>query len=89
MDIADLPAYELKLKTNTIIMLLRNLDVSEKLCNGTRRIVANLCHNIIKAKIITDEKFGRVVHILKIMLDSSTTKFIEGLESSWFLGRSS
>jgi hypothetical protein len=30
----DLPPHELKLKKNTIIMLLRNLGVFEEMCNG-------------------------------------------------------
>lgn len=71
VDIADLPPHELKLKKNTIIMLLRNLDISEGLCNGTRLIVTELCNNIIKAKIITGEQSGRDVHIPRITLDSN------------------
>ena len=40
IEIADLPPHELKLKEkkNVVTMLLRNLDVSEDLCNGTRLI---------------------------------------------------
>lgn len=52
-------------------MLLRNLDVSEGLCNGTRLIVTELCNNIIKARIITGEESGKEVHIPRITLDSS------------------
>jgi len=33
---ADLPPHDLKLKMYVIIMLLRNLDVAEGLCNETR-----------------------------------------------------
>ncbi|XP_055871668.1 uncharacterized protein LOC129923663 [Biomphalaria glabrata] len=74
IDIADLPPHKLKLKKNTIIMLLRNLDVSEGLCNGTRLIVTELCNNIIIAKILTGEHFGKAVHIPRITLDSSKGK---------------
>ncbi|XP_054289208.1 uncharacterized protein LOC129004674 [Macrosteles quadrilineatus] len=70
IEISDLPPHQLRLKSNTIIMLLRNLDVSEGLCNGTRLIVTALCPNIIKAKIITGEHSGRDVHIPRITLDS-------------------
>lgn len=52
-------------------MLLRNIDVSEGLCNGTRLIVVDLCNHIIKAKIITGEHCGRDVHIPRITLQSS------------------
>lgn len=74
IDIADLPPHELKLKKNTIIMLLRNLDVSEGLCNGTRLIVTELCSNIIKSKIVTGECTGKEVHIPRITLDSSKSQ---------------
>jgi hypothetical protein len=55
-------------------MLLRNLDVSEGLCNGTRLVVTELCNNIIKAKIITGEYSGREVHIPRITIDSSKSQ---------------
>ena len=55
-------------------MLLRNLDVSEGLCNGSRLIVTELCSNIIKAKIVTGEFSGRDVHIPRITLDSSKSR---------------
>ena len=66
VDIADLPPHELKLKKDTIIMLLRNLDITEGLCNGTRLNITELCNNIIKAKIIAGEKSGREVHIQEL-----------------------
>ncbi|XP_054274451.1 uncharacterized protein LOC128994153 [Macrosteles quadrilineatus] len=71
IEISDLPPHELRLKNNVVIMLLRNLDVTEGLCNGTRLIVTELCPNIIKAKIITGSHSGRDVHIPRVTLDSS------------------
>ncbi|GBN49697.1 hypothetical protein AVEN_266074-1 [Araneus ventricosus] len=47
-----LPPYELKLKIDCIIMLLRNLAPSKGLCNGTRLIITKLQQNIIQAKSI-------------------------------------
>ena len=32
-----LPEYELKLKINSIVMLIRNIRITDGLCNGTRR----------------------------------------------------
>ncbi|CAH2216937.1 jg21360, partial [Pararge aegeria aegeria] len=71
VNISDLPPQELKLKKNALIMLLRNLDVSEGLCNGVRLVVTSLCNHIIKAKVVTGEQFGKEVHIPRITLDSS------------------
>src|SRR5579883_298680 len=39
LKVSDLPPGELKLKTGIPIILLRNLNPSEGLCNGTRLIV--------------------------------------------------
>jgi hypothetical protein len=35
---ADLPPHDLKIKKNTIVMLLGNLDISKRMCDGTRLI---------------------------------------------------
>lgn len=52
-------------------MLLRNLDITEGQCNGTRLIINELCNNILKANIITGENLGKEVHIPRITLDSN------------------
>lgn len=33
---SDLPPHELRIKKGSIVMLIRNIDVTEGLCNGTR-----------------------------------------------------
>ncbi|KAF1882166.1 hypothetical protein Lal_00038810 [Lupinus albus] len=47
---SGLPNHKIKLKVGTPIMLLRNLDQTEGLCNGTRMIVNRLATNVIEAK---------------------------------------
>src|SRR5256885_6483411 len=53
LRISDLPPGELKLKIGIPIILLRNLNPSEGLCNGTRLIIRNLQNKVIDAEIIT------------------------------------
>lgn len=53
LDPSDLPPHVLKLKVNTIVMLLRNIATSKGLCNGTRLLVVDLEPNLIRAKILT------------------------------------
>lgn len=57
----SLPPYELKLRINCIIMLIRNLNVSEGLCNGTRLLILDLSNNLLKCEILTGDKKGEIV----------------------------
>jgi ATP-dependent DNA helicase PIF1 len=45
------PPHELILKTNCPIILLRNINLSEGLCNGTRLLCKRFDRNIIDAEI--------------------------------------
>ena len=61
---------QLKLKVGMPIILMRNLDFTQGLANGTRLIVVGLGRNIITAKIMTGsrENVGKVVLIPRIPL---------------------
>ena len=56
-------------------MLLRNLNQTAGLCNGTRLIVTQLADWVIEAKIITGTNIGSKVFIPRIILSP--------LESKW------
>ena len=68
-----LPPHVLTLKVGAPIMLLRNLDALNGLCNGTRLIVKSLMRNLIEATIETGAFAGSVVCIPKIKLFSAET----------------
>ncbi|XP_071913922.1 uncharacterized protein [Coffea arabica] len=53
---SNLPPHRLLLKSNAPIILLRNLDPAEGLCNGTRLIIKSLSKNVICAKIAVATK---------------------------------
>ncbi|CAG8729366.1 15936_t:CDS:1, partial [Acaulospora morrowiae] len=67
----NLPAHKLLLKVGAPIMLLRNLNVAEGLCNGTRLICCELQQHVIYAKIITGANVGKHVFIPRITLTTS------------------
>ena len=48
------PLHKLQLKVGLPIMILRNLDVDSKLCNGTRLIITHLGEHIIKGVRLND-----------------------------------
>jgi len=59
------------LKVGIPIMLLRNIDQVNGLCNGTRLQVNDLGNNVISATVITGNKFGDKIFIPRMNLTPS------------------
>nr|GEY26965.1 DNA helicase [Tanacetum cinerariifolium] len=53
LKFAGLPPHALELKVGAPIILLRNLNLTGGLCNGTRMIITQLLDRVIEARIIT------------------------------------
>ncbi|KAI5447553.1 hypothetical protein KIW84_015126, partial [Lathyrus oleraceus] len=53
--------HSLKLKIGTTIILIRNLNQSERLCNGIRLTVTKLVNHVIEAKIISGTNIGNTI----------------------------
>ncbi|PUZ75900.1 hypothetical protein GQ55_1G247000 [Panicum hallii var. hallii] len=71
----NFPQHKLVLKIGVPIILLRNLNQSIGLCNGTRLIVTNLGDNIIEAIIITGSNIREKVYIPRINLTTRGCKW--------------
>ncbi|XP_051229674.1 uncharacterized protein [Lolium perenne] len=63
-----LPPHVLKLKLNCPIILLRNIDPSNGLCNGTRLVVRGFQRNAIDAEIVLGQHAGKRVFLPRIPL---------------------
>lgn len=69
LEFNNFPSHALHLKVGAPIMLLRNLNQTTGLCNGTRLIIRQLLPRIIEADIITGIQIGYRVQIPRITLN--------------------
>jgi hypothetical protein len=71
---SGIPHHELKLKQNSVVMMMRNLDFSGGLCNGTRLVIRDWTTRLLKADIVVGEHAGKTVFIPRIGLIPSDTE---------------
>ncbi|GJZ77326.1 ATP-dependent DNA helicase PIF1-like protein [Tanacetum coccineum] len=70
-----MPPHEFHIKKELPVMLLRNLNPSQGLCNGTRLIITDVGQVVIHAKILTGSHIGDEVVIHRIIITSPQTKW--------------
>jgi ATP-dependent DNA helicase PIF1 len=77
LEVSGMPSHKLPLKIGAPVILLRNLDPSAGLCNGTRLIVRRFMMRVIEAKIIIGKGAGNVTFIplIKFISDNSDLPF--------------
>jgi ATP-dependent exoDNAse (exonuclease V) alpha subunit len=73
IDVPNLPPHELNLKVGTPIIILRNLDPSAGMCNGTRMRVVRCGDRVVQCEILTGKHAGQIVVIPRISMSPSSS----------------
>ncbi|XP_071725808.1 uncharacterized protein [Rutidosis leptorrhynchoides] len=74
LKVPGVPNHVLALKPGVPIMLLRNIDQTKGLCNGTRLQIERLGEHTIEARIITGHCFGNLTYIPRMIVAPSDNK---------------
>ena len=77
MDPPGVPKHKLVLKVNQPVMLMRNLDVTAGLCNGTRLLIVKMQDNILICRVLVGPAAGKDIFIfrMRIKLDHEAFRF--------------
>ncbi|CAN1823226.1 ATP-dependent DNA helicase PIF1 [Linum perenne] len=70
LQIENFPDHQLKLKVGVPVILLRNLDQTIGLCNGTRMVIRTLGTWFIEVEILTGTHVGERVYLPRLSLTS-------------------
>ena len=88
ITLASLPPHRLYLKKYASIILLRSLDPTQGMCNGSRLTIIEISSNVIDAEIATGTHFGNRVFIPRIVMIPSERDFLFFLRRKQFPIRS-
>lgn len=75
LNFPGMPPHAPQLKKDLPVMLLRNINPSKGLCNGTRLLITDLGQFVIHAKILTGSHIGDNVVVHRIILTSTQSKW--------------
>ncbi|XP_061366776.1 uncharacterized protein LOC133309932 [Gastrolobium bilobum] len=72
---SGIPDHKLTLKVKVSVMLLRNIDQSRGLCNGTRLLITKLGNHVVEAIVLTGNNIGDTVLIPRMTISPSGHTF--------------
>jgi ATP-dependent DNA helicase PIF1 len=71
---SGLPLSKLKLKVGCPVIILRNLNPGEGVCNGTRGIVTRMSNRGLEVRLLTGEHAGKTTFIPRLSITPSSTQ---------------
>ncbi|KAL6574243.1 hypothetical protein OROHE_001147 [Orobanche hederae] len=81
---SGVPNHKLGLKVGVPVMLLRNIDQANGLCNGTRLVITQLGKHVIEAKTLSGKNVGDKVYIPRMNLSPSDSRLSFKFERKQF-----
>ncbi len=84
INCSGLPLAKLQLKIGCPVMVLRNLNPAEGVCNGTRGIVKRMSPHVIETELISEEHRGKRIFIPRIIHTPSQSQVPFKLERKQF-----
>jgi len=71
INCGTLPLAKLELKIGCPVMVLKNLDAANGVCNGSRGILTRYSNRVLEVKLLTGEHAGQTVFIPRITNEPS------------------
>ena len=71
VNVSGIPPHRLALKVGACIILIKNLNVRQQHCNGTRYIIQSMTNRLIAAKRLTDDELILIPRIPMVSQDSN------------------
>ena len=71
---SGLPLHNLQLKVGCPVMILRNLNPGEGVCNGSRGVVTRMSNRVLEVRLLTGDNAGKTTFIPRLSITPSTTQ---------------
>ena len=74
INCSGLPLAKLKLEVGCPVIILRNLNPGEGVCNGSRGIVTRMSNRVLEVRLLTGSHAGTTTFIPRLSITPSTTQ---------------
>lgn len=71
INLSRMPLYKLQSKVGAPVVILWNLELTKRLCNGTQAILTCVSPHVLEVKIVVGEHAGNTVFIPLMTISSS------------------
>jgi ATP-dependent DNA helicase PIF1 len=86
INCGSLPLAKLELKTGCPIIVLKNLDIANGVCNGSRGILTRHSNRVLEVELLTGEHAGETVFISRVANQPSDEENVTGWDTDLLPG---